>query len=100
METMDLIKQLRDETGVSVMDCKRALDKAGNDLEKARIILKEEGLTKADKKAALAVPGVVDVIEFGDSMAVLAKNSFAAEKGRLMLAAEVKNSKNGDLSTD
>lgn len=48
---MDLIKQLRDETGVSVMDCKRALDKAGNDLEKARIILKEEGLTKADKKA-------------------------------------------------
>jgi elongation factor Ts len=51
MEAMDLIKQLRDETGVSVMDCKRALDKAGNDLEKARVILKEEGLAKADKKA-------------------------------------------------
>jgi elongation factor Ts len=51
MEAMELIKQLRDETGVSVMDCKRALDKAGNDLDKARIILKEEGLAKADKKA-------------------------------------------------
>ncbi len=51
MEAMDLIKQLRDETGVAVMDCKRALDKAGNDIEKARIILKEEGLAKADKKA-------------------------------------------------
>jgi len=51
MEAMELIKQLRDETGVSVMDCKRALDKAGNDIEKARIILKEEGLAKADKKA-------------------------------------------------
>ena len=51
MEAMELIKQLRDETGVSVMDCKRALDKADNDIEKARIILKEEGLAKADKKA-------------------------------------------------
>lgn len=51
MDAMELIKQLRDETGVSVMDCKRALDKSGNDLDKARIILKEEGLAKADKKA-------------------------------------------------
>jgi len=51
MDAMELIKQLREETGVSVMDCKRALDKSGNDLEKARIILKEEGLSKADKKA-------------------------------------------------
>lgn len=51
MEAMDLIKQLRSETGVSVMDCKRALDKAENDIEKARVILKEEGLAKADKKA-------------------------------------------------
>ena len=48
---VDLIKQLRDDTGVSIMDCKRALEKANNDLELAKTILKEEGLAKADKKA-------------------------------------------------
>jgi len=48
---VDLIKQLRDETGVSVMDCKKALEKANNDLEAAKVILKEEGLAKADKRA-------------------------------------------------
>lgn len=48
---VDLIKQLRDETGVSVMDCKKALEKANNDLELAKKILKEEGLAKADKRA-------------------------------------------------
>lgn len=51
MDTTQLIKQLRDETGVSVMACKNALEKAGGDIEKARIILREEGLATADKKA-------------------------------------------------
>ncbi len=51
MDTMELIKKLREETGVSVMDCKKALEKAENDIEKARIILREEGLSKADKKS-------------------------------------------------
>lgn len=51
MDTMELIKQLREETGVSVMECKKALEKSNNDIEKARVILREEGLAKADKKA-------------------------------------------------
>jgi elongation factor Ts len=51
MDLTQLIKQLRDETGVSIMECKKALEKAEMDLDKARIILKEEGLARADKKA-------------------------------------------------
>jgi elongation factor Ts len=51
MDLTQLIKTLRDETGVSIMECKKALEKASMDLDKARIILKEEGLARADKKA-------------------------------------------------
>ena len=50
--SIDLIKQLREETGVSVMECKKALEKANNDIEQAKIILKEEGLVNASKKSS------------------------------------------------
>ncbi|MFN4033895.1 MAG: elongation factor Ts, partial [Fimbriimonadales bacterium] len=35
-----LIKTLRDETGAGFMDCKSALEQAGGDMEKARLILR------------------------------------------------------------
>ena len=41
--TLELIKRLREETGVGIMDCKTALAKAGGDLEKAKQILRTEG---------------------------------------------------------
>ncbi|MCR4392541.1 MAG: elongation factor Ts [Candidatus Acetothermia bacterium] len=41
--TLDLVKRLRAETGVGIMDCKAALAKAGGDLEKAKRILRMEG---------------------------------------------------------
>jgi elongation factor Ts len=41
--TLDMIKRLREETGVGIMDCKAALEKAGGDLEKAKQILRTEG---------------------------------------------------------
>jgi elongation factor Ts len=41
--TLELIKQLRAETGVGIMDCKAALAKAQGDLEKAKQILRTEG---------------------------------------------------------
>lgn len=47
----DLIKQLRAMTSAGVMDCKRALDEAGGNLEKAAEILRQQGLAKAEKKA-------------------------------------------------
>ncbi|CAN5132364.1 translation elongation factor Ts [soil metagenome] len=44
------IKQLRDSTGLSVMQCKKALEEAGGDQEKARIILQKKGSEIASKK--------------------------------------------------
>lgn len=49
--TTDQIKKLRDETGVSVMQCKKALEEAAGDLEKAKIILRKISKQSADKKA-------------------------------------------------
>ncbi|MHB0977911.1 MAG: elongation factor Ts [Minisyncoccota bacterium] len=44
------IKLLRDETGLSVMQCKKALEDAGGDREKARILLQKKGSEIAAKK--------------------------------------------------
>ncbi len=48
---IDLVKQLRDETGVSIGKCKEALDQANNDIERAREILREFSAAAAAKKA-------------------------------------------------
>jgi len=45
------LKELRDKTGVSVMQCKRALEEAGGDMEKAVIILKKKRSEAAEKKS-------------------------------------------------
>src|SRR4029077_835447 len=47
----DHVKRLREETGAGVMDCKRALDEAKGDFEKAKTLIKERGLAKAKEKA-------------------------------------------------
>jgi len=45
------LKELRDQTGISVMQCKRALEEAGGDMEKALIILKKKRSEAAEKKS-------------------------------------------------
>jgi elongation factor Ts len=45
------IQRLRAETNAGVMDCKRALEDAAGDYEKAKVLLKERGLEKAAKKS-------------------------------------------------
>ncbi len=45
------LKELRDMTGISVMQCKRALEEADGDMEKAVIILKKKRSEAADKKS-------------------------------------------------
>lgn len=45
------LKELRDATGISVMQCKRALEEAGGDMEKAKIILQKKGGEAAAKKS-------------------------------------------------
>lgn len=49
--TTEIIKSLRDETGVSVMQCKKALEEAQGDIEKAKVILRKASAAIASKKA-------------------------------------------------
>jgi elongation factor Ts len=49
MANIELIKQLRDETGISIGECKKALDEGGT-VEKAKEILKKWGKDLASKK--------------------------------------------------
>jgi len=46
-----LVKELRDSTGAGMMDCKRALEETGGDLDAARTLLRERGMASAGKRA-------------------------------------------------
>lgn len=47
----DRIKELRDKTGISIMQCRKALEEAGGDMEKAVIILQKNSKSVASKKS-------------------------------------------------
>ncbi len=49
--TTELIKVLREQTGAGIMDCKRALTEANNDLAKAKDLLRQWGAASAAKKS-------------------------------------------------
>ena len=51
MITTDQIKNLRDQTGISVMQCKKALEEAGGDMDKALVILRKKSGELSAKKA-------------------------------------------------
>ena len=51
MATIDEIKQLRDETGVSIMQCKKALEESDGDIEKAKVVLRKISAQAAAKKS-------------------------------------------------
>jgi len=66
--TAGMVKELREKTGVGMMECKKALTENGGDLEKAIVWLRERGLSRAAKKAGrVAAEGVVK-IEVADDM--------------------------------
>ncbi len=52
--TTSTIKDLREATAAGVLDCKKALEASGGDLEKAKVYLREKGLAAAAKKASRA----------------------------------------------
>lgn len=52
--TPEMVRVLRERTAAGIMECKRALEKAGGDLDRAAQILREKGAAKADKKGARA----------------------------------------------
>jgi elongation factor Ts len=49
--SLDQVKELRDETGISVMQCRKALEDAGGDKEKALILLRKKGAEISAKKS-------------------------------------------------
>jgi elongation factor Ts len=48
---LELVRKLRDLTGGGMMDCKKALEDAGGDLDKAVVLMRERGLAKAARRA-------------------------------------------------
>ncbi|MBD3918269.1 translation elongation factor Ts [Paenibacillus sp. PR3] len=55
------VKELREKTGAGMLDCKKALDEANGDIQKASEILREKGLAAAANKAGrVATEGVVE----------------------------------------
>ena len=58
--TLELIQQLRDRTGIGMMDCKKALTEAGGDIEKAIELLRKKGAAVAEKRAGnVTAEGIV-----------------------------------------
>ena len=69
--TAALVKELRERSGVGMMECKKALVESSGDLEQAFEWLRKNGIAKAAKKAArVAADGAV-VLKQGDKSAVL-----------------------------
>jgi len=59
--SIELIKQLRERTAAGFSDCKKALEEAGGDIEKAIDILRKKGLVIAAKRAGkMAKEGIVE----------------------------------------
>lgn len=71
--TASMVKELREKTGAGMLDCKKALEEAGGDLNKAVDILREKGLSAASKKAGrVATEGAVEsYIHAGGKIGVL-----------------------------
>lgn len=70
---IELIKELRDRTGAGMMDCKKALEASGQDVEKAIDWLREKGIAKAQAKASrIAAEGLAGVIVH-DEKAIIAE---------------------------
>jgi elongation factor Ts len=67
------VKELRDKTGVGMMDCKVALKEAAGDIEKAVEILRKKGIAKAEKKSTREVKdGLINsYIHMGGKLGVL-----------------------------
>lgn len=73
MFTAQDVKELREKTGVGMMDCKKALVEANGDMEEAIKLLREKGLAAAAKKASrIAAEGIVEsYIHLGGKIGVL-----------------------------
>ena len=94
--TAALVKELRDKTSAGMMDCKKALNETGGDLEAAVDWLRTKGIAKADKKAGrIAAEGLVAVALAPNTGALVEINSetdfVARNDGFQAAVAEIAN---------
>lgn len=74
--TPDMVKQLRERTGVGMGKCKEALDQAGGDMEKAIDILRKAGMASAVKKEGRETKeGVIASFETPDAISLVEINA-------------------------
>ncbi len=73
--TADMVKNLRQKSGVGIMECKQALKETGGDIEEAVTFLRKKGLANADKKADRETGdgSIGSYIHPGSKIGVLAK---------------------------
>lgn len=66
--TTEQVKELREATGAGVLECRKALESAGGDIDKAVDILRQKGLSMAVKRANReASEGVIELYSHGNS---------------------------------
>src|SRR6187397_2107924 len=92
-----LVKELRDATGAGMMDCKRALEETGGDLEAARTLLRERGMASAGKRAGrttteglvgyIVEDGVASIVGIGCETEPVSKNDEFQAFGHRVLQA-------------
>ena len=73
--TASMVKELRDRTGLAMMECKKALTEAGGDIELAIDNLRKSGQAKAAKKAGnIAADGAITIAQEGNKAILLEVN--------------------------
>ncbi|MBQ4030301.1 MAG: elongation factor Ts [Bacilli bacterium] len=76
MISASLVKELREQTGAGMMDCKNALKETDGNLEAAIDWLREKGIAKAGKKEArIAAEGLADIFVKGDKAVIIEINA-------------------------
>ena len=88
----ELVKQLRQMTGAGILDCKKYLDKANNNIDEAVKLFRSEAGVKANKKGSrIAAEGIVNFYEDNNSVLLLELNSetdFVARDSNFLLLAQ------------
>ena len=76
MITASLVKELRDNSGAGMLDCKKALEASNGDINAAMDYLREKGIAKAAKKSdRIAAEGIASVLIKGNDAVILEINS-------------------------
>lgn len=89
-----MVKELRDRTGISVMECKKALTEAGGDMEKALAVLSGKSAAAAAKKAdrelgAGAVASYVhNTMQTGAMVLLLSETDFVSKNDEFVSLAK------------